>query len=1013
MHIKRKIILSIIFSFFSLNLLFAAGQSEEKLAEIDALIEAKNYNHALVLIEALLKRDPNEFDNAQIRIKKIFEYKNDFTGFAETLVDIILTDPTNTSGQIQLLDKLESMEENIDEQTKEFFAQTRRIAEFTFVRANFERIMKTSQEFIKRKRYLDSAKYIVENFDLNRDDLKTYNLPNIKINDIDKKIDTVKNHMTAYANVQSVIINSVARFNSAVRQNRIDQARTIFTDEIEPAFKKVAAFSSEIASIASFFYTEYNILAAQSSALNQNSYFYMMYQFMAGKDQTSLSGILGTIEAQWLELSNSMKTTLANAVEPRWERIIKSMEDKGALTYPAVHTVAKRLLPEAEKFASLGFNVNNLNTLKKYNYPGITSNIYTEFSIGMKAYELLAKSLFEHLSTLETFVATEKTRKEYLVKGNVAVNSYQVSNDFLRLVVQLNNSYSTINQQTSILIEKIQKLELNYVAQSPNDVPLQVSRKHLYVEELLKNVLGLDIEAHTSIWVAFGEYLSEGCSILVKNYSDSLERAVNFYDGTLDEKTGFMYYFPAESYEEINTTLQKIVNDRKNLQVYHRAMISTGDFLKKNDMFSTSLTTVTDTIKTLADINTQGTDLWAKARDKTVIANREKADGDARYQQAQYNLKAGKFAEARQFLQRSRDQYNKYLEIQESPAFRKSSDDSLAKLNDEINFAESELVVREVRRLKNQARQAYQREEYDSAETILLQAQERWFSINIDPDEEIVQLLSLIGTALSMKVGRTIPQVAPLYPEMSQLFSNANQYYDKGKVLSEAGKKKEAEEVLLQAKAELRKMQVIYPINQDASFLLLKVDQLMNPEAFEESFKRKIQSAQTNYRIIERQQEAYLDLLDLYRINPSYPGLANLIYQVELYLGIRSPPPDRTAQNRAAELTRKARSALNSNDEVTIRAAIAQLDEAIRLDAQNEETYLIKDRLQIKVGGQTLSVLSSASEALYQKAVQELQNNNIINAATVLSQLLQDPNSRRSSKILDLEKRIKILTGQA
>ncbi len=51
-------------------------------------------------------------------------------------------------------------------------------------------------------------------------------------------------------------------------------------------------------------------------------------------------------------------------------------------------------------------------------------------------------------------------------------------------------------------------------------------------------------------------------------------------------------------------------------------------------------------------------------------------------------------------------------------------------------------------------------------------------------------------------------------------------------------------------------------------------------------------------------------------------------------------------------------------------------------------------------------VLSSESEALYQKAVQELQRGNTLQAAALVSQLLQKKENQNSSKIIDLKKKV-------
>jgi len=87
-------------------------------------------------------------------------------------------------------------------------------------------------------------------------------------------------------------------------------------------------------------------------------------------------------------------------------------------------------------------------------------------------------------------------------------------------------------------------------------------------------------------------------------------------------------------------------------------------------------------------------------------------------------------------------------------------------------------------------------------------------------------------------------------------------------------------------------------------------------------------------------------------------------------------------------------------------AAVIQLDEAIKLNPENQQAINLKDRIQSSSGGQQVAVLSAKAEAQYMQAVAELQKGNKITAAAIVEQLLQDPKNRNSSKIQELKKRI-------
>jgi hypothetical protein len=292
----------------------------------------------------------------------------------------------------------------------------------------------------------------------------------------------------------------------------------------------------------------------------------------------------------------------------------------------------------------------------------------------------------------------------------------------------------------------------------------------------------------------------------------------------------------------------------------------------------------------------------------------------------------------------------------------------------------------------------------DQAEQQFIQAKTRWGVTNIEANPEVTNWLDIINTALSMKTGRTIPVSAPLYPQMSQILNTASQQYAEGSKLMTAGKRTEAVALLTAAKEGLRQLQLVYPLNQDAGVLILKIDQLIDPGAFNDFFRQRINTIRSNYRT--ERQTAYSDLLDLYAINPSYPGIKSLIDEVEIYLGIKLPPPDPVAIARSAELTRQAQRIYDANNRNLFPVARDQLSEAIKLNPNNQTAIALNDRLAVSIGGTSLAVLPREDEAKYQQALLELQRGNKITASALVEQLMQSPSSRNSAKVQDLKKRI-------
>ena len=89
-----------------------------------------------------------------------------------------------------------------------------------------------------------------------------------------------------------------------------------------------------------------------------------------------------------------------------------------------------------------------------------------------------------------------------------------------------------------------------------------------------------------------------------------------------------------------------------------------------------------------------------------------------------------------------------------------------------------------------------------------------------------------------------------------------------------------------------------------------------------------------------------------------------------------------------------------------MNTALAKVNEAIKLDSNNENAKLLKDSIQTRIGGKASVVLSAESERMYQQAIQELQQGNIIASSALVSQLLQKKENKNSAKILELKRKV-------
>ncbi|MDR0689772.1 MAG: hypothetical protein LBG08_05860 [Spirochaetaceae bacterium] len=278
--------------------------------------------------------------------------------------------------------------------------------------------------------------------------------------------------------------------------------------------------------------------------------------------------------------------------------------------------------------------------------------------------------------------------------------------------------------------------------------------------------------------------------------------------------------------------------------------------------------------------------------------------------------------------------------------------------NTDITQPEKEALLLEIRGLINNARETYFAGNFEAAETMLVQARGRSLTIGDGEDAEITYWLTLVRGALSLRSYRDLPITAPLYAEMSQLLSDAKRSYDEGLRFINSNQRNVGLVKLTEARKKTREVKLLFPINEEADFLELRIDRIIDPDTFDRSFRRRLSQAVAGIK--ERSLRAFEDLKNLAAIDPRYPGMGDILEQAEITMGYRSPPADPQDPAESDELT-------------------------------------------------GIIVLDSSAERDYQRAVQALQRGNPITALSIVEQLLRNPRYRDVSKILELRRRIELV----
>ena len=1029
---KRKIVfISAILIFLTSPCLFAQEKDDLSLFEIDRLIRRTEYDEALRQLNIYIEKNPEKFDNAQTRIKRIMHARNQYSILAEKLIALIQTDPGNNKEIYEITAQLEKFEKNPSDQNLQFVADLKKSAEFNYFRAQFLEIQNATAELSHKGEYVAAVEKAKEGFWLYRDDFYETQEENVEIiKAVDNTLSELDQRIAEFEekNYLPRFNSAVNEFIKAVRAEQYDQAVNRLSD-VENYFRNYNTLRNGIIKTGLDLQAEFAEVQKLNSDLTDASFLPFMFRFVFGVDSVPDSGILGAVNSHWNDTVGRMNDEVYAVLLKKYSGYETALNNS--------------LVNEVNRYNSLEKRVLDIYKIAEVNQQDshVLNNPYEPYyTLGDYAVNLCTNAL--RLSNIYAQVQTAGQEQEKTL-DNIKAGKADAAE-----VRSLFESSSRLSQ--TIGEKESQKLENYPWTASYAEASASISRSDFdgltnKYTQMLDSIFSETAEIFNRSWTEITAYY--------RNSSDQVyNNALAYYNSSDKYKDGFFTKIPqnvltelradiskSTAYEntfnsdpeldfgiyysypdlavQISTYTQNVAQNGITtidgyetviLENYQAQTATVEGALSVDSLIAETRAYFEEEREKLRSLISASQEQIASARRQMNAAQLARNEADIRFNEAQNALRNNDFETARKKLQDALTKYDESLTNQNDEVLRSETDSKLQSLGENIAKAENEVVVREVRDLKTKAKDAYFNGRFDDAEKYLNQAKIRWAVTNVDEDEEITNLLNFVNTAISMKTGREILPSAPQYPEMSQLLNMAYQYFDEGSRKIGEGDRSGGEADLALALESIQKLQYVYPLNQEASILTLRINRLLDPQKFNEEFAQKIEMAKMMCKSKDTQQEGYANLLDYYELDPSYKGLKDLIYQVEIDIGIRQKPVSNTGASRAKKLIADAQKIYNSagNDTAKLQNALSKVDEALALVSDNQDAMTLKDKITTKIGGNTATVLSTEDERLYQLAIQRLQNNNVVGANAIVEQLLKKPQNSNSQKIKDLKNKI-------
>ncbi|MCL2196160.1 MAG: hypothetical protein FWB77_00945 [Treponema sp.] len=982
---RQRLTAFIFFSIFMLfaaeSALFAAGGMEADIIKADTLISEREYDKAISLLSDFARRHPDKFDLAQRRLRIIILLREDFNRAADELIHTLLNDPENNEKILELTRQLHTLEKADSPLLANYLSRTMEIAQFNVNRKRLLDIMERARDFLDKGECNSAVMVYAEGMDFMRDEFYTSGYGANVENEIRRETERMNTVIASFQQRSSQMGTVSADMIRAL--NAGDTARiNEITSRITVAMDSFIALKQEMHTVNNIFTRTLNQIRTNDPEIIDRNHLSFMQVIINGRhDENAPEGILGSFDTYWNNSIGSVTSAITQYIQSANSASLSAFN---AGNYQS----AASSLNRTEIYA----NLSPLYFEKHRQLFTSSAQTITLFSNNILRNDIAP---FLEIRSLSAANASLLQASNAGVNMNIS-HSARTLNEELQTRNSIVAMRNTINSIRINANQTNAQIAVHHRAPYITDALAAIEKlsSTLQIEELQSAQRYYTI-AHNNIQQSLASRRSE------------LERGRNFLNGeSRTSANGIItiFRYPSEALGELTAMLSAVNIDLQNGNSIMEQHRSEAAAFSSNASIASSRTGQQNVINELSAIRAQGMALAETARSRSAQAEAYRQDGERLLREAQAAFQRQSYDLARERIQRASDRFNESLEIQESASLRQIRDTQLINLGQQINIAENENIIVEVRNLVNAARTSYFNGDFQQAEDSLTRARNRWRLTNPDENEEIIYWMGIVRTAMSANSGRNIPATAPLYAEMSQLLSQAQRNFEEGVRFVNAGQRASGIAKFDEARSLTREVRLMFPVNQEAGILELRIEQFLDPTAFNSSFEQRLRNAVAGTRA--RSIEAFADLQNLAELNPRYPNMRSILTQAEIDMGYRPPPPNPANIARSRELTAAASRIVESNTRAQYEVALAQLNEAITLNPENTEATRVRDRLLSRMSVPGNLVLSSEDEADYQRALRELQAGNNLVALTLVERLMQNPSNRNITKLIELQQRI-------
>jgi hypothetical protein len=990
---------------------FAGGKKQAipELETADTMIQGKNYVGAIQLLTEFARKNPDMFDQVQKRLREILIRMGDFTTIANNLLDMVVNNPENTDTILQMSRELTSMNAARRADTEQFIANIEEVARFTVNRRELDLVLTEARELLDRNEYLAALQKYQSGFDLYQeqmfragygDDVNTATRNFLR--DINDFIASVQPIISLFESTEASLRAAGARTDSA-------GALVTAYESIDEDLERLITAKSLLTQALNYFDEQAVITEAAQVKSEGRFFFPVIAVLLRGRSgETIREGALGTVDAIWNMAMTPLEGGYGEMADLYFSQAITTFNNEN---FDGTLDILARMSE---------FNRTSLGLIEDWTAfsgpDGTLQSVMGREVAASRVMDFLKSEGLERAALYLDRACREaniyRSAQAVLESENVLASwkdGSMTTEAALSLALARRNDYQKYSGAIDGILAELDAEAETYQTSLPDGQPGEADRPDIrYFTETRASLLNLRKKiSDAEIQAAALQYTIANSDLEneLSGLRELLEQGRRLLAGVplkLEDGTEITVQYPNEAAAisaNIDRDIQsRIERARRLLEQYQNESGATA----ANSRISALALEARSIAGRLSDLQADNRTLVAVAASREAQAKNLLNEARQLIAASRRSLERNNFDTARDEAERSLARYSESLGIQESDEVRGEIDTRVNPLIAEIAAQKYEYTVMTVRNLVNNARDQYFAGNFDRAEETLIRAETEWSIVSSEPEVEIDYWLTLVRGALFMRGGRTIAPTAPLYPEMSQLLSSARKNYEEGMRLLNSNRRQDSLQIFAIAMRQTQEVRLMFPVNQDAGILELQIDQVVDPEAFNQNFNQRLQVAVEGTR--RGSIESFADLQDLAYINPRYPGINAALVQAEINMGLRPAPPDPRRIARSNELASAAQRMFQANVRSQYPLVLENVNEALRLNPNNTLAMQLKDRVQVAMG--SAQTVDSYTEQEYIRAVREFQSGNNLLALSIVQRLLQRPENRNSVRLNELLQRI-------